>query len=451
MSVRQLGEAITRYHKILESDAYRDLGWAEALHEKMQSLRLTSSGRPISPFLRPHFLTRKQYEHLVTASEALHAAIDRVKRMTLADPVLQTRMGLLPAEKMLAQIDPGYSFLAVTSLLGTHIQNGSIQVTEYNAESPSGVAYGELLSDALYDAAPVKEFRKKNPLAKIGGSKYFLQALLKSFKEFGGKKQPNIAIVEFKQPFQTAESAEFALMAEQFRRLGYATEIVTPDQMEYRNGVLRRGDFAIDLVYRRVALQEFLIRYDLSHPLVRAYREGKVCVVNSFRTELARKKAIFDLLTDDAVTANFPAAERKVIREYLPWTRVVNNSKTTHGNDTVDLPAFILKNREKLILKPNDENTDSPSVRGWETDDTGWEKALKAATRTPYVVQERVAETPSTFPVYNWGSLDYREMNVDVQPHFFLGKVHGCSTHLSSATGFSSTAGLAATFILDTK
>ena len=53
------------------------------------------------------------------------------------------------------------------------------------------------------------------------------------------------------------------------------------------------------------------MRYDLNHPLMRAYREHKVCVVNSFRSEITQKKAFFDLLTDDAVTSSFPTSGKK--------------------------------------------------------------------------------------------------------------------------------------------
>jgi hypothetical protein len=449
MSVKQLGDAVARYHKILESEPYRSLDWAAAMHAQMAAQGLTVSGRPISPFLRPHFLSRRQYDHLVKATESLSAAIERVKRMALADPGLQSRINLLPAERMLAQVDPGYSALAVTSLLDTHIHNGSMQFLEYSAESPAGVAYAELLSNVFYDSAPVKAFRRTHRLTKLGGSKHFLQALLKAYKEFGGKKKPNIAIVDWKPPFPTLDSAEFALLTRQFGDLGYAAEIVSPDVLEYRNGVLRAGAFAIDLVYRRIPLHEFLMRFDLNHPLVRAYRERAVCVVNSFRAELSRKKALFDLLTDETVTARFPAAERKAIRECLPWTRVVADTTTTYGDRRVDLSEFILRNREKLVLKPNDGGADMLAVRGWETDDSGWEKALKQAARRPYVVQERIEDTPIPFPIYNWGQLEYRDMHVDVTPHLFLGKVHGCSSHLTAAGGFSSASGLAPTFILD--
>ena len=64
----QLGEAVDRYHKILESDAYKDLAWAHALHERMKEQQLTVAGKPISPVLRPHFITRRQYTGLTKAA-----------------------------------------------------------------------------------------------------------------------------------------------------------------------------------------------------------------------------------------------------------------------------------------------------------------------------------------------------------------------------------------------
>jgi hypothetical protein len=328
-----------------------------------------------------------------------------------------------------------------------------LRFVDYNANTPVGVAFGETLDNLFYDAPPVKEFRKKYALSKLGGTKYLLNALLKSYKEFGRRDQPNIAIVEFRQPFQTSDTSEYVVLAEYFRREGYKAEVVSPDQLEYRSGVLRRGDFRIDLVYRRVKVHEFLVRFDLSHPLMRAYRDRAVCVVNSFRSELGQKKAIFDLLTDETLTAGFPATERKAIKEFIPWTRVVSAQNTTYGEQTVDLPEFILKNREKLVLKPNDDSTDRHAFRGAETDDAGWQKALKTAMRSPYVVQEETAPTKAVFPVYQYGSVEMRELRVDVHPHSFLGKVHGCSSYIRAETpsGFTSLAGLAPTFLIDSK
>ena len=449
-----LGEAVARYHKILESDSYRDLAWAHQLQERMRAQRLAVGGRPVSPTLRPHFLTRRQYTNLVKAAECLFAAIHRVESMALSSPALLARMELLPAEKMLAAVDPGYSFFSVTSLLDTHLHNGTVRFARYNPDTPAGVAYGEALCELFYDAPPVKEFRKKYPLAKLPGMKHLLHAVMKAYKEWGGKtKRPKIAILEFRQPFQTSESGENVLIRDFFRREGFECQVVSPDQLEYRNETLRAGDFAIDLVYRRIKVQEFLVHYDLSHPLLRAYREGKVCVVNNFRSEVAQKKAIFDLLTDETITGGFPAAEKKVIREFVPWTRMVQTAKTTYQDEEVDLPEFILKNRENLVLHPNDDSGDYHAFFGAETDSAGWEKALKTAMRNPYVVQEVIEPVYDTFPLLTYGTLELRKMRVDVYPHSYLGKVQGCSSWLSAAgrQGFSTLSGVAPTFILDTK
>jgi len=447
----RLDEAIARYHRLLETEKYRDLGWAEALQEQMSVQKLTGGASQILPVLRPHFITQRQHASLVKASETLLSAIDRVKRIALSTPSLLARMELLPAEKMLAAVDPGYPYSAVTSLLDTQISDGSLYFMQFNVAAPTGAASSEALSDLFYNCPPVKEFRRKHKLGKVGSVKYLLRSLLAAYKTFGKKRYPRIAILEFRQPFQTTTSGEFHLLAEHFRKAGFPTEVVSPDQLEYRNGRLLFGDFEIDLVYRRLTVQEFLLRFDLTHPLVRAYKEGSVCVVNSFRAELAYKKAMFDLLTDEAITARFPAAERKAIREHIPWTRMVAASKTTYRDKKIDLPEFILKHRETLVLRPNDISTDQHAFVGGQTDQRGWERALRTALHNSYVVQERVQPASVPFPLYQFGTLEMRNMNVDVQPHVYLGKVQGCSSWLSDASGgsFSTLAGLSPTFILE--
>ncbi|MBS1833861.1 MAG: hypothetical protein JST65_14175, partial [Acidobacteria bacterium] len=168
----QLGDAITRFHRLLESDAYKDLAWAEELQERMKQEQLLLGTRPASPVLRPHFITKRQYENMVKAAESLYSALHRVQELALGSQALMNRMQLLPAEKMLAAIDPGYPFLSVTELLDVSLNNGSLRFTDYNAETPAGIAYSEALSNLFYDAPPVKEFRKRYSLTKIGGGKF---------------------------------------------------------------------------------------------------------------------------------------------------------------------------------------------------------------------------------------------------------------------------------------
>src|SRR4051794_8702255 len=113
----QLNEAIARYHRLLETEPFNDLAWADTLTEQMRQHHLSSGTHRVAPVLRPHFISQRQYTNLVRATESLHCAMDRIERLTLSSPALMSRMAMLPAEKMLASVDPGYSYLSVTSLL----------------------------------------------------------------------------------------------------------------------------------------------------------------------------------------------------------------------------------------------------------------------------------------------------------------------------------------------
>jgi hypothetical protein len=445
-----LEEALNRYHKLIEAPKYADLAWVQAIQDRMEAQQLMPSGRAVCPVLRPHLVTRRQYDGMTKAGEALYGAIDRIRQLAFATPALMARFEMLPAEKMLATLDPGYPYFAVTSLLDTQLVNGSFHVVDCHAAGPAGVVYNDALTEVFWDSQPVKELRKRYKLSRMPGMKRLLHAMLSAYKVMGKKKFPRIAIVEFRPPFKNTPTNENLLLAEYLRRAGYPSEVVTPDQLEYRNGVLSRGDFGIEIVYRCVSAQELLVRFDLNHPLMRAYRDRAVCMVNSFRSELTQKKALFGLLTDETVTASFPAAERKAIRDHIPWTRLVALAKATYDGQQVDLIDFIQNNREKLVLKPNDATTDLHSYRGWEMDDAAWERALRSALRHSYVVQERVEPSRAMFPIWQLGRVELRQMAVDVQPHIFLGKVEGCSTAVSDATSsFSTLGGMAPTFVLE--
>lgn len=451
--MNQVDEAIARYHKILESEPYRDLAWVEQFHTALRARRLEIASRPISPFLRPHFITRRQYDGLVKGAELLSSAVDKVRKLAMADPALMNRMDLLPAERMLASVNPGYKHFAVTGLLDTSLDNGHMRFSDYSASTAVGVLYSEVLADLFYESGPIKELRKRYKIAKLGGAKYLQSALLKAYKEFGGKQTPQIAILEMRHPFETLESREYQLLAAFFTAHGVPSIVVSPEQLEYKNGILRKGDFVIDVVYRRIKTREFVVHYDPNnHALVRAYREGKVCIVNSFRSDMAQKKAIFDLLTDDAVLAAFPAADRKAIRALIPTTRMVSDRKVSWDKEPVDLLEYISSNREKLVLRPNDDSEERQTFIGSDMDSATWDRAIKTALRTPYVVQENVKVPTAVFPVYTYGSMDMREMRVDVNPHVYLGKVQSASSWLTPAANtFSTATGIAPTFVLEPK
>src|SRR5436189_5757659 len=170
--------------------------------------------------------------------------------------------------------------------------------------------------------------RRRYRLQQFSPVEKLLATLLAKYREWEGTVAvPNIAIVDWKN---LPTSNEFALLRDDFVERGVPTIICSPDELEYECGKVRCGDFSIDLVYKRVIIHEFLARYDGMHPLVRAYANHHVCVVNPFRCKIIHKKASFELLTDEAHQNWFTSRERKAIAISVPWTRRVADRQTTY-------------------------------------------------------------------------------------------------------------------------
>ena len=433
----QLGEAIARYHKLLEQPSYRDSGWAEQFQEQMRRQHLVDSGRLLAPVLRPHFISRRQFDALGRLTSQMAEILGRLEAIAFASPVLLNRLQMLPAEKMLAAVPHGYAGSGVTASMDANLSNGALSLHGVDGCKPAGLAYANLLAELFLELPVVKEFKRgRYKLSKLGGAKVLLQALQAAYKQFGGKNKPAIAIVELGQESGAAlggsGSSEGLLLAESLRELGASVRLVPPEVLEYSDGKLHSGDFAIDLVFRRVSTRDILTRWDLSHPLLRAYRDRAVCVVNSFRAEFAQRRALLDLLTDETVTAHLSTADRKLIRSSVSWTRVVSPRKTMHCDKQIDLPEFILNQRERLALLPNEDSSGQRIYIGAEMTPDAWDRALRQALRSPYVVQERSLSLRESFPVFQYGEFKMKEAEVTVHPHVLNGEMNSASAVLQT-------------------
>ena len=276
-------------------------------------------------------------------------------------------------------------------------------------------------------------------------------ALLRAYQQWGGRGTPLIAIVDW-SGLPTAN--EFELFQEFFAEHGLTALIVDPRDLEFRGGRLYAGNQGIDLVYRRVLLHELLAKLDEAPALVEAYEQHAVCVVNAFRCKLMHKKGIFALLSNDENSFLFNAEEQAAIRRHIPWTRRVQDGHTTYQGRRIDLAEFILANRERLVLKPNDEYGGKGVALGWEMAPAAWEDALAGAMSSSHVVQERVPTVKAPYPVYEDGAIQFVDLTTDLDPYLFGRQVTGMLTRVSPAALLNVTAGSASTiptFIVESR
>jgi hypothetical protein len=160
-------------------------------------------------------------------------------------------------------------------------------------------------------------------------------------------------------------------------------------------------------------------------------------MANSFRCKLAHKKAFFAVLTDPEHESLFSAAERDVIRAHVPWTRVLDDVSATKGEWHGDLLELVRAERERMVLKPNDEYGGTGVTLGWETPEGAWQEKIESALEDPYgtwVVQERIPVRREVFPRFDaTGRVSMTDMLVDFAPYLFRGKMGGYLTRLSGS------------------
>src|SRR5262249_12295289 len=241
------------------------------------------------------------------------------------------------------------------------------------------IAYADAAYDIFSSLPVMKEFSADYNLRAVYGSRFMLDVLLSSYEEFLGRepeRPPRIAIVDLAD---VPTVKEFELFREFFERAGYPSLICTPQQLEFRNNHLSVAGQEIDIVYKRLLVNEYLPIIREYPALLDAYRAGAICMVNSFRSKLIHKKALFAVLTNPKHAALFSEKELEAIRSHVPWTRVVKDERTDYFDRDVNLLDFIRAGGERLVLKPNDDYGGHGITIGWNVDQRGWDEAINNA------------------------------------------------------------------------
>src|ERR1700724_297409 len=370
--------------------------FTEQFFERLRAAKLTFGDRVHCPFLRPFFLSPEDGQRVRIVAETIAALGERVVSAALEDRSLFAQFRLRPEEERLARLHAGYGFASTASRLDAFLLPESLKFAEYNGESPAGAGYSETLGE-IFSALPLMaQFSKRYSVHSYPLSAKLLDALVLSYVDWGGtSKRPQIAIVDWKG---VPTWSEFEILKARFERMGVPTLVADPRDLTFDGQKLSAHGKKIDLVYRRVLMNDIVAKPAECAALVNAYSANAVCVANSFRCKIPHVKPFFAVLTDERNDALFSEAERKVIANHVPWTRVVADVRTMHHGESIDLLAFIRKERENLVLKPSDEYGGTGVTLGWETSESAWDAAIQAAisrqgaeaTGACWIVQERI-------------------------------------------------------------
>ncbi|HEX8209254.1 MAG TPA: circularly permuted type 2 ATP-grasp protein [Longimicrobium sp.] len=436
-----LRDAVARYHDLLGDDTLAADTHAR-MEEEHRRRGMFFGDRPLCSVLRPRFLTPGQWSHIRRGVETLMRAFHTAHEAAMADAEFRRQFRLLDWEEGLLEADPGFRDPSPTARLDAFFDpdDGSLRFTEYNAETPAGPAYMDALSEVFLATPAMGEFLRTHAVQPLPARHGVLHALLGAFREWTGTRDlPRIGVLDWDE---VPTRSEHRFFQSYFQSHGIACELADPRTCEYREGKLMSGDFHITLIYKRVLIDELVQQMGLDSPVVRAVRDGAVCMVNPFRCKVLYKKASLAVLSDERNAHLFSAEERTAVAAHVPWTRVVEERTTEKDGATIDLLPWATENRERLVLKPNDDYGGRGIVLGWLASGEEWERTLRGALEAPYVVQERIPLPSEPFPTWTDGGVQIYDRMVDLAPFITGGAtVDGALTRIATDPLLNVTAG----------
>jgi len=325
--------------------------------------------------------------------------------------------------------------------LDAFLTDYSFRFVELNAEVPAGIAYTHELAK-IYNKLPIfQKFTEKYPLRFISPLEHTIAGLLRTYhEEFGGlEERPTFAIVDFQD---VPTFPEFELLKAYLERMGYGCEICDPRDLECKKGWLYANGKRIDILYRRLLMNEFYGIKDECEAYLEGYKVQKTCFLNSFRSKLVHKKNIFSLLTNPEYTRVLSEEEIHIIEKHIPWTRKFRERKERFHEQIIDLVAFARTEKDRFILKPNDDYGGEGVTLGFAVEQAEWESAISHALENgDFVIQEviEIGKEPFLLQVNNeWKMMD---TVIDLDPYLNGPLMGGCLTRTSFTNLANVTAG----------
>jgi hypothetical protein len=207
-------------------------------------------------------------------------------------------------------------------------------------------------------------------------------------QRLGRRRLGGVAFVEDALPVDGY--SEIPRLVAAFRAAGISCAQGTVRELRLaRDGVRLRG-VPVDVVYRDLALEDvglpagralgaFLDRFDAGAALPGVAGEFS-------------HKGLLECMGRPELASLFTPAERGLLRRVVPWTRVLGARFTEDAaGRRVDLPEFVRRNREGLLIKPNVGSSGAGMLLGLEGGAARWEARIARALRQPgrWVVQAR--------------------------------------------------------------
>ncbi|MBR5623690.1 hypothetical protein IKW72_01600 [bacterium] len=358
--------------------------------------------------MAPLLINRKELQAFRDTAELVLKGCEIFSRLALENE--KWLKDCLPGGTMreLAKVDPGYDQFIPCARFDSFPKKSGPVLIELNTDGCSAMSNIDAFQKLYLELIAKEKFSGLASAAAPEIMPHLLETLIKCYRSFRKRfpnaaapwpARPTVAILDWEEE---PTSWEFYACAEYFRSKGFKTVVTDPSQLRYSEGILSVAGERIHLVYRRLLGEDWEKKPKLLEPLAAAYRDHKVCLVGSPRSQIAFSKKLFAYLRHQEVLKRFPPKVREAVLKTVPWTIPLKKSlkKVLFKGREIDPLPFVLENKDFFVLKPCVSKCGLGILQGCHTEKEAWQKAVKAALKKDFIIQEFVPLETALFPVH---------------------------------------------------
>jgi hypothetical protein len=158
------------------------------------------------------------------------------------------------------------------------------------------------------------------------------------------------------------------------------------------------------------AVIEMHLGYVSDH-VTRVFKEGNVLIYNGAATWFMSTKLNLAVLSEREDSPVFSPAEQETIKKHIPWTRRITPGITTYKGKEIELPEFIIANRERLVLKPLVGSGGKDIYIGHKTSPGEWEKIVEKSLQCRDSLKD--VQVGETLTLQQWDALMDKALNLE--------------------------------------
>lgn len=414
----QILSKINRYFRGLSDKEIKKLDSSFHREVKKHNVRyLNDEGSPrdIQLVLRPWLFGREQAAFLHRIIYRLKASQHKLFLLYLKEKVIQEMLPLHPKEKewfFLVNKSRPQKYQTVFGRWDTNVvfdlkdrkQPHQIKFIETNTVGIGGIHYIPAVSEALKTVLHHQLEKQVLPyrLNHQPDPRQLLAQEIKQHARLIGRQRLNVAFMENRE--YLGGTVELAELTQYFLKLGINAILADPRDLKLKGKEIYCKGKNIDIIYRDSELEE-LIELEEEGYSMSALKQAFINnqVISSISGELDHKSA-FAIFTDPQFAKFFTAKERALFKKYIAWTRILKEGMTSDMHlRKIDLAPYTIKNKDKLIIKPNRAYGGEGVVIGKLAAKNEWQDYVKKAADNPgdFVVQELVRIEQEEFPFFN--------------------------------------------------